>query len=226
MLGTQLAGAFFHKEAPVKSATASVSLDEFGPPPDLTPEVESLRPTLDQLVRENAGLRRALAAGSQLRTLEYRDPLTDLWNRRVFERRLVEELSRARDRPGCGLSILVVDVLGMKAVNELHGTDAGDRCLKAVACLLRQAVREYDVVARLGSDEFAVLLPDTDASGATQMLARIRRLVMDANGRWGLPLGLGLGSATTIDGETSGSNLLRCAEVALQCDQERREGLI
>jgi diguanylate cyclase (GGDEF)-like protein len=87
-------------------------------------------------------------------------------------------------------------------------------------------VREYDVVARLGSDEFAVLLPDTDASGATQMLARIRRLVMDANGRWGLPLGLGLGSATTIDGETSGSNLLRCAEVALQCDQERYEGLV
>ena len=210
----------------MKSATASVSLDEFGPPPDLTPEVESLRPTLDQLVRENAGLRRALAAGSQLRSLEYRDPLTDLWNRRVFESRLVEELSRARDRPGCCLSILVVDVLGMKAVNELHGTDAGDRCLKAVACLLRQAVREYDVLARLGSDEFAVLLPDTDASGATQMLARIRRLVTDANGRWGLPLGLGLGSATTIDGETSGSNLLRCAEVALQCDQERCEGLV
>jgi hypothetical protein len=57
-------------------------------------------------------------------------------------------------------------------------------------------------------------------------MARMRRLTNDANGRWGLPLGLSMGSATTPDGETSGSNLLRCAEVSLQCDQERREGLI
>ena len=210
----------------MKSATAIVSVDEFSPSPDLTPEVESLGPTLDQLVRENAGLRRALAASSQMRNLAYRDPLTDLWNRHVFESRLLEELCRTRYRPGCSLSIVVVDVLGMTAINEIHGRDAGDRCLKGVACLLREGVREYDVVARLGSDEFALLLPDTDVRGATRVIARIRRLVTDANGRWGLPLGLSFGSATTPDGETSGSNLLRCAEVALQCDQERREGLI
>jgi diguanylate cyclase (GGDEF)-like protein len=226
VVGMQLARALFHKEAPVKSATAIVSFDEFTLPADITPEVESFRPALDQLVRENAGLRRALAASSQMRNLAYRDPLTDLWNRHVFESRLLEELCRARYRPACSLSIVVVDVLGMTAINEIHGRDAGDRCLKGVACLLREAVREYDVVARLGSDEFAVLLPDTDARGATHVLARIRRLVADANGRWGLPLGVGMGSATTPDGETSGSNLLRCAEVSLQCDQERREGLI
>jgi diguanylate cyclase (GGDEF)-like protein len=216
----------FHKEAPVKSATATISVEEFNLPPELTPEVESLRPTLDQLVRENASLRCALAASSQMRNLAYRDPLTDLWNRHVFESRLLEELCRARFRPVCCLSIVVVDVLGMTAINEIHGRDAGDRCLKGVACLLREAVREYDVVARLGGDEFAILLPDTDARGASHVMARIRRLTNDANGRWGLPLGLSMGSATTPDGETSGSKLLRCAEVSLQCDQERREGLI
>jgi diguanylate cyclase (GGDEF)-like protein len=210
----------------VKSATAFASIDDLSIPDELTPEVESSRPTLDQLTRENASLRRALATSSQMRNLAYRDPLTDLWNRHVFESRLLEELSRARDRPGGCLSIVVVDVLGMTAINEIHGHDAGDRCLKGVACLLREAVREYDVVARLGSDEFALLLPDTDARGATHVVSRIRRLTADANGRWGLPLGVSLGSATTPDGETSGSNLLRCAEVALQCDQERREGLI
>jgi diguanylate cyclase (GGDEF)-like protein len=92
--------------------------------------------------------------------------------------------------------------------------------------MLRESVREYDVVARLGGDEFAILLPDADVRGATHVMARIRRLTNDANGRWGLPLGLSMGSATTPDGETSGSSLLRCAEVSLQCDQERREGLI
>ncbi len=209
----------------MKSATAIVSLDEYILPDEITPEVESSRPTLEQLVRENATLRRVLAASSQMRNLAYRDPLTDLWNRHVFETRLLEELSRARYRAGCCLSLVVVDVLGMTAINEIHGRDAGDRCLKGVACLLREAVREYDVVARLGSDEFALLLPDTDARGAGHVVSRVRRLVTDANGRWGLPVGISLGCATTPDGETSGSTLLRCAEVALQCDQERREGL-
>jgi len=210
----------------VKSATAIITFEDLNVPTEITPEVESSRPTLDQLVRENAGLRRALASSSQMRNLAYRDPLTDLWNRHVFESRLLEELSRSRYRAGCCLSVVVADVLGMTAINEIHGRDAGDRCLKGVACLLSEAVREYDVVARLGSDEFGLLLPDTDAHGATHVLSRVRRLIADANGRWGLPLGVGLGSATTPDGETSGANLLRCAEVALQCDQERREGLI
>jgi len=226
VVGTWLARAFFHKEAPVKSATATIAVEEFNLPTELTPEVESSKPTLDQLARENATLRHALAASSQMRNLAYRDPLTDLWNRHVFESRLLEELSRARYRPSCCLSLVVVDVLGMTAINEIHGRDAGDRCLKGVACLLREAVREYDVVARLGIDEFALLLPDTDARGAGHVVSRVRRLVIDANGRWGLPLAVSLGCATTPDGETSGSNLLRCAEVAMQCDQERREGLI
>jgi diguanylate cyclase (GGDEF)-like protein len=226
VVGTRFARAFIHKEAPVKSATATISVEEFNLPPELTPEVETLRPTLDQLVRENASLRSALAASSQMRNLAYRDPLTELWNRHVFESRLLEELCRAHFRLSCCLSIVVVDVLGMTAINEIHGRDAGDRCLKGVACLLRESVREYDVVARLGGDEFAILLPDADARGATHVMARIRRLTNDANGRWGLPLGLSMGSATTPDGETSGSSLLRCAEVSLQCDQERREGLI
>ena len=82
------------------------------------------------------------------------------------------------------------------------------------------------LVARLGGDEFGILLPDADSRGAAHVVARIRRLISDANGRWGLPLGVSIGTATTPDGETSGGNLLRCAEVAMQCDQERREGLI
>jgi len=210
----------------VKSARAIVPVEDYRPTPPIDFDEESAKPTLEQLVRENASLRRALADSSQMRNLAFRDPLTDLWNRHVFESRLLEELCRARYRPGCYLSIVVVDVLGMTATNEIHGRDAGDRSLKGIACLLREAVRDYDVVARLGGDEFAILLPDADGKGAAHVVARIRRLVMDANGRWGLPLGVSIGTATTPDGETSGSSLLRCAEVAMQCDMERREGLI
>ncbi len=213
----------------MKSARAIVPVEDYSLPEYSVPEeieVEATGPNLDQLVRENACLRRALANSGEMRNLAYRDPLTDLWNRHVFESRLVEELCRSRYRVGSCLSIVVVDVLGMTAMNEVHGRSAGDRCLKGVACLLREAVRDYDVVARLGGDQFGILLPDADVRGAAHVTARVRRLVADANGRWGLPLGVSIGSATTPDGETSGSNLLRCAEVALQCDQERREGLI
>jgi diguanylate cyclase (GGDEF)-like protein len=208
----------------VKSANAMVPVEDYSVPEDI--EVESTGPNLDQLVRENASLRSALANSSEMRNLAYRDPLTDLWNRHVFESRLIEELCRARYRSGCALSVVVVDILGMTALNEVHGRDAGDRCLKGVGCLLREAVRDYDVVARLGGDQFGILLPDADSRGAAHVVSRIRRLISDANGRWGLPLGVSIGAATTPDGETSGSNLLRCAEVAMQCDQERREGLI
>jgi diguanylate cyclase (GGDEF)-like protein len=201
-----------------------VSVEDYSIPEEI--EVEATGPNLDQLVRENASLRRALANSSEMRNLAYRDPLTELWNRHVFESRLIEELCRARFRTGCSLSVVVIDILGMTAMNEIHGRDAGDRSLKGVALLLREAVRDYDVVARLGGDQFAILLPDADARGAAHVVARVRRLVADANGRWGLPLGVSIGSASTPDGETSGSNLLRCAEVAMQCDQERREGLI
>jgi len=161
-----------------------------------------------------------------MRNLAYRDPLTDLWNRHVFERRLLEELCRARFRPVCCLSIVVVDVLGMTAINEIHGRDAGDRCLKGVACLLRESVREYDVVARLGRRRVRHTAsrhrrPRCDPRDGAHTPAdqRCQRTL-------GTALGPEYGSATTPDGETSGSNLLRCAEVSLQCDQERREGLI
>jgi diguanylate cyclase (GGDEF)-like protein len=210
----------------VKSARAIVPVEDLTSEIQLDPEAEPSGPSFNQLARENANLKRALANTSEMRNLAYRDPLTELWNRHVFEARLLEELCRGRYRAGCCLSIVVVDILGMTAMNEIHGRDAGDRCLRGVACLLREAVRDYDVVARLGGDEFALLLPDTDVRGAATVVARIRRLVIDANGRWGLPLGVCIGTATTPDGETSGSNLLRCAEVAMQCDQERREGLI
>jgi diguanylate cyclase (GGDEF)-like protein len=150
--------------------------------------------------------------------ISYYDPLTDLWNLHVFECRLTQELFRMRRYKHRPLSVVSVDVVGMTAINEIYGRDAGDQYLKGVACLLQTAVCESDMVARLGGDEFGILLTQTDTRVVVRLLNLIRSLANTADARWGfLPITLKLGSATTLDGNTTGRNLLCCAQVAQEC---------
>jgi diguanylate cyclase (GGDEF)-like protein len=107
-----------------------------------------------------------------LRTMAYVDPLTGLPNRRAFDADLSREKSRAR-RHGRVLSVAVLDLDGLKATNDAHGHDAGDSLLRTVALLLRSALRNEDVAYRIGGDEFAVLLPDIDATDETFLCERL-----------------------------------------------------
>lgn len=100
------------------------------------------------------------------------DGLTTIYNQRYFYERLAEEMSRAA-RLHHPLSVAVIDVDGLKQVNDTYGHLAGDEALKSLAANLREAVRASDVVARYGGDEFAVILPDTDKAGAERVMNRI-----------------------------------------------------
>ncbi len=100
----------------------------------------------------------------QLRHLADHDPLTGLRNRRLFEHDLKLQLARCR-RYGERAAVMVVDLDAFKQINDLHGHQAGDEALKAVATALTRRLRETDLVARLGGDEFAVLLPHADEEG-------------------------------------------------------------
>jgi diguanylate cyclase (GGDEF)-like protein len=102
------------------------------------------------------------------------DSLTGLMNRRAFERFLVIELSRAR-RSNRALSMLIIDLDHFKEINDSHGHQAGDDVLREASARVSAAVRGGDVVARLGGEEFAVLLPDTPIAGALVLAERIRR---------------------------------------------------
>ena len=125
------------------------------------------------------------------------DTLTDLYNRAYFEMELTR-LQNSRQYP---VSIVMIDVDGLKEVNDSLGHASGDELLLRCARLIKSAFRAEDIVARIGGDEFSVLLPITDALTAHVALARMRALLADYNRDYPHPgLSLSMGVATSEKG--------------------------
>lgn len=106
------------------------------------------------------------------RDLALRDPVTDLGNRRAFDDRLFEHSQR--ETKGETGSLLMIDVDEFKAVNDTHGHAEGDRLLRAIGAAITKTLRGHDFAARVGGDEFAVLLPSAGANDARAIGGRIR----------------------------------------------------
>ncbi len=142
------------------------------------------------------------------------DPLTGLLNRRGFRELLDLELERAR-RGGAPMTLVVGDVDHFKEVNDRLGHPAGDAVLRRVADVLRQGVRQIDAVARVGGEEFGLVLSDLDATGAFVIAERLRCVLADAFGSETVPVTISFGIASYSEhGETAGS-LLRASDEAL-----------
>ena len=101
----------------------------------------------------------------KLRRFAFRDGLTDLFNHRYFQEALDKELARAA-RYQHPLALILFDVDRFKQVNDTHGHLHGDTVLKAIAKRILEGARDTDLVSRYGGEEFGILLPQTDASGA------------------------------------------------------------
>jgi len=124
-----------------------------------------------------AGLSQVRHTQDQLELLATHDPLTSVLNARAFAQELAHELGRNR-RYGRPLALIYLDLDDFKQVNDAHGHATGDAVLRLVADAMRGAVRQADVVGRLGGDEFGVLMPETDAgvahAAASRLVAGIR----------------------------------------------------
>ncbi len=133
---------------------------------------------IGRAVERYAGVLRELRESNEkLHGLSMRDGLTDLANRRHFDRELEREASRAR-RNGRPLSLLMLDVDHFKVFNDSHGHMAGDACLAMVAGVLREAARRPgDLAARYGGEEFALLLPEVDPAEARAVAERVRTAI-------------------------------------------------
>jgi diguanylate cyclase (GGDEF)-like protein len=109
----------------------------------------------------------------QIRHLARVDALTELPNRRVFEETLAAEAARTARRRGA-LSVAIIDLDRFKFVNDHHGHQAGDRLLAEVAAAWRNELRGWEMLARYGGDEFALLFPESDHEGAAAAIERLR----------------------------------------------------
>jgi len=106
------------------------------------------------------------------------DPLTGLYNRRLFEESFDKELNRSR-RYGQPLGLVILDLHRFKEVNDKHGHPRGDDVLRATATTLRKALRTSDSAFRIGGDEFALLLPQTDAAQALALSRRVETVFLE-----------------------------------------------
>ena len=111
------------------------------------------------------------------------DPMTDLFNRRGFERELKRSMAYVK-RYGVSAALVFLDLDGFKPVNDRHGHAAGDAVLKAIAAAIVAEVRASDIVARIGGDEFAVLLWNVNGASAAAKAAALERAVYATPVKW------------------------------------------
>jgi diguanylate cyclase (GGDEF)-like protein len=141
------------------------------------------------------------------------DPLTGLANQRAFHRTCAAEFSRAQ-RAGSEVSIVMLDLDEFKEINDTYGHPYGDQILLGVADALRDSIRKHDTAARLGGEEFAILLPDANATAAYDIAERARAAIarVPVTDR---TLSCSAGAATALPADALPTDLLALADEAL-----------
>ncbi|MDP9899341.1 diguanylate cyclase (GGDEF)-like protein/PAS domain S-box-containing protein [Variovorax ginsengisoli] len=165
--------------------------------------------------------RRADAAERQFEATH--DPLTRLLNRREFERLINFELSRASGTPDKPHLLLHIGLDQFKIVNDTAGATAGDALLLEIADLLRQSLRQGDMLARLGSDEFGVLLPRCPVGAGTTLADNLRQRIEEfrfCHGESSHMLTASIGLAVLPEGKGSADGALASAGMACQAAKE------
>lgn len=152
---------------------------------------------------------------AHLKRLATTDPLTGLANRTSFFTAAAAEIKRTQ-RHGRSLAVVMIDIDFFKRINDTYGHDAGDTALQAFAGLCQSLVREEDVVARLGGEEFGLLLPETDGTEAFILAERLRSAVEDLRmGHLKVAMSVSIGLAKVLPGETTVDAALSRADQAL-----------
>lgn len=151
-----------------------------------------------------------------------REPKTGLYNHNFFVRRVDEEKARSR-RTGMDFSIIILDIDKFKHFNDTYGHLAGDKIIMNIAGVLKQTVREEDIISRFGGEEFTILLPHTDKEAAWKASERIRTAVelmeTDCDGKT-LKVTISLGIAVFQEKDGRDANLLEAADRALYKSKE------
>lgn len=154
---------------------------------------------------------------AEIEKLATTDGLTGLFNHRVFQEKLSEELKKL-SRYSEPSSLLLADIDFFKKINDTYGHPSGDLVLKEVSKIIREAIRDIDIPARYGGEEFAAILPRTDSKGARNIAERLRKAVMSASfssDTSSLKVTLSIGIATTLSDAKTKEELIEKADEAL-----------
>ena len=165
-------------------------------------------------------LRNALLGQRQLART---DGLTELYGRRAFEDRLRHDLALAQRRKGT-LTLAYVDLDDFKAINDTRGHAEGDRVLRTIGQVLKSSVRQADTAARIGGDEFALVLPDTDAAGAQQVIAKLEDELRKALGAKTWRVTCSIGVVTILDPAISLEDAVEAADKLMYEVKRTRKG--
>ncbi len=157
---------------------------------------------------------------AKLQYISFHDQLTGLYNRRYYENEL-KRLDNSREHP---IAIISADLDGLKLINDTLGHSEGDNYLKTGAELLKSALRASDILARVGGDEFAVVLPDTTLEAGQGMVERISHQTKEYNRQkaTGLPLSISIGLAVSESGEHRLEETYNKADAAMYEDKKQR----
>jgi len=182
---------------------------------DVVVSISVIAAVVRMLAARNARLVARLSTEARI------DPLTGLLNRRGFDERLRVELARA-ERDATPLGVVAFDLDHFKRVNDVHGHETGDRVLSWRGAVLTEHVRGVDLAARIGGEEFAIVLVRSDAAEAAEVADRVRRAIatpdLVARGRFGIAQGLALTISAGVVGTSApfdGPRLMEDADRAL-----------
>ena len=179
---------------------------------------ESERQVLAIFATQVSMLLDTIEARAKIANLADTDDLTGIWNKRYFRRYLPQEIERARTF-NIPLSLLLFDIDDFKQINDKYGHVIGDVVLSELCGVVRETLRPTDILARFGGDEFAIILPHTDANGAIAVAERVMRRVhalsIPTDEDEAIECSVSIGIAEFDRDDTSANDLIRRADERL-----------